>query len=48
MITYQFTIIIEGDFIDFNRHPAAGLQQWREFRDQVMAHLKAESERNND
>jgi hypothetical protein len=33
-----------GEFINFNESPAAGLQQWRAFRDQVMASLEAKGE----
>ncbi len=31
-----------GLFIDFNQDPAAGLRQWRSFRDYVVARLRAE------
>lgn len=34
-----------GDFIDFDRNPTTGLQQWRTFRDRVFASLETEGEK---
>ena len=33
-----------GDFMNFSKNPAAGLQQWRAFRDQVFASLGEDGE----
>jgi len=33
-----------GSFIDFQNNPALGLQQWRSFRDKVVAKISAQGE----